>query len=776
MKPSISNRLVSGFILTVFFMVVFAFYAIKVSQRFLTESFGKHSILLAEETLTRIDASIYARLIDLERYTSDIPFLEGIRASNIAFEAAALTQPEQFAQKDQEWVSPGEEPPFVHEVLNNPLAKNLSRQFVDFYRRKYGYKVFEEILATNRYGALIAATQKTSDYYQADEHWWQAAKADGFFIGDVEYDESVGGHVIPIAVRIEDDAGEFVGVLGAAIGAEVIIREAEIVTKKHATTEVKLLTKNGQLIYATSAFKFLSDASDKEFFRRITDSNGFFLIQQGGRSRLLSYTHSKGFREFRGLQWVLIVAHDVKDLLAPIFALQHQLAVASLTAVLLGLGIALITARSIVKPLARFRDAAKQISEGDWQVQIPVASRDELGELATSFSRMVEQLSKTTVSRDYVDSIIEAMNDALVVIEPDMTIRTVNSATLRLLHYSREELSGKPVTMLFSTGNASAPAEMRELLDRQEMRNEEVSLYTKQGAPIPALLSTATMTNRQGRKLYLVCTARDITERKEAEEALHKAYTNLQDTQQQLIQAAKMDSIGRLAAGAAHEVRNPLAIILMGLDYLENQQPKLTTVDENLHGLVTEMKQAVRRADSIIRGLLDFSAKRELELTPAAIGPVVQNALNLVKHEMDRAHIKVEQRFSAEIPPILLDSAKLEQVFINVFMNAIQAMKKGGMLTIRVSVRPVSAAESELLDPSLTKDSVVAVEVQDTGPGISEEDLPKVFEPFFTRKPAGEGTGLGLAITRTIVSLHKGLIYLENCPEGGAKVTVVFPC
>lgn len=246
-----------------------------------------------------------------------------------------------------------------------------------------------------------------------------------------------------------------------------------------------------------------------------------------------------------------------------------------------------------------------------------------------------------------------------------------------------------------------------------------------------------------------------VIKRKKAEEALRVAYHELKETQTQLIQVAKMQVVGGLASGVAHEVKNPLAIILQGVDYLSS---KIKTADDNVSFALQNIHDAVKRADTIIKGLLDFSSISRMELKPQSLNSVLDNALLLLKNQFTRYHIHVIEDFGKDMPDIIIDKNRIEQVFINIFINAIQAMPDGGTLTVR----------------TFLKGSTLGVEVEDTGKGILEDILDKVFDPFFTTKRNIGGTGLGLSIVKNIIEMHKGTIKIENKKEGGVKVAVSF--
>ncbi len=238
---------------------------------------------------------------------------------------------------------------------------------------------------------------------------------------------------------------------------------------------------------------------------------------------------------------------------------------------------------------------------------------------------------------------------------------------------------------------------------------------------------------------------------------LQKSHAELKATQWQLVEATKLELIGRLAAGVAHEVKNPLMTLTMVADYLAQVVP----ADEpDAAPMLGDMRDAIGRANRVISELLEFSRPGGLTLTPEDFHAIVERALSLVKLELTRHHIEIVRRFEAAAPVLPLDKNKIEQVLVNVFMNAIQAMPQGGTLSIRTSAVPDGV-------PGLI------IEIDDTGPGVPAAYLAKVFDPFFTTKPAGQGTGLGLCVAQQIVQLHGGTIELHNRPEGGARVTIM---
>jgi signal transduction histidine kinase len=286
----------------------------------------------------------------------------------------------------------------------------------------------------------------------------------------------------------------------------------------------------------------------------------------------------------------------------------------------------------------------------------------------------------------------------------------------------------------------------------------------------------------------------DLTAHRESEEQLRRAYAELseneaalrsalqklqaaneelQATQLQLIQAAKLESVGTLAAGVAHEVKNPLQTILMGVDYLARN---FTGGNGNTKLVLDDMREAVTRANTIVRELLQLSAATEFEPRQEDLNALVERALWLIHSEVVASQITVVRRLAPDLPPVKLDRSRMEQVLINLFINALQAMSQGGILTVTTRFcrfgddLNLGAPTFPQFKPS---DPLAIIEVQDTGKGIPEAVLPRIFDPFFTTKPTGVGTGLGLSVARKIMDLHGGAIHIRNASPGGVVATLL---
>ncbi len=305
------------------------------------------------------------------------------------------------------------------------------------------------------------------------------------------------------------------------------------------------------------------------------------------------------------------------------------------------------------------------------------------------------------------------------------------------------------------------------------------AIDTARGRSVEVLLSTFEVAVQKNRELQKAKEQLETQadELRRALAATTETFARLQVAQMQLIEAEKLQTIGQLAAGIAHEVKNPIAILELGIEWLAGSA---LPGDESAGLVLSDMKDAVERASLVIRDLLDFSARRTLKIGPACINALIEKTLRFVKHDLASAGVSAVKALATDLPKCQVDTNKILQVFINLFVNAVHSMPKGGTLTIKTSKTVMDADDADYHVSSSpvpryrAGDTIVNVEIRDTGTGIPDENLKKIFDPFFTTKPAGQGTGLGLSVTMQIVDLHRGILTISNATEGGVLVAIAF--
>lgn len=279
--------------------------------------------------------------------------------------------------------------------------------------------------------------------------------------------------------------------------------------------------------------------------------------------------------------------------------------------------------------------------------------------------------------------------------------------------------------------------------------------------------------NEKGDIIGVIGFTIDITKYKNTEEELRKAYDKLSEARVELIQAEKANAVVQLAGGVAHEVKNPLAIIMQATEYLKEN---VLSPKKNIQDTLNMIMDSIKRADHIIRTLSDFVRITELKLKSQDIKSTIIHSLDLIKPRVKLENIKIVKEFKKNFPKVFIDSAKMEQVFINLFLNAVQAMPNGGTIFIRGYTKKLDKLAYRVgrraSDYFEFGEKAAIIEIEDTGTGISRENLHKLYTPFFTTKGPREGVGLGLSVTRNIIEMHTGMISVQSQENKGTKFII----
>ena len=243
-------------------------------------------------------------------------------------------------------------------------------------------------------------------------------------------------------------------------------------------------------------------------------------------------------------------------------------------------------------------------------------------------------------------------------------------------------------------------------------------------------------------------------------EELNTYIDRLEKIQKQLIQAEKMNALGQLSASVAHEINNPLAGILVYSKLLAKKASSGTLGKEELLDHLAKIENATAYSSRIVHSLLDFARQTDLILKPVRIGAVVEEVISLVSYEAERKHITITREEKPLVPIVTVDFNQIQQVFVNLVVNAIQAMSEGGKLNITIA---------------LSEDGFVKTSFTDSGCGIPPENMDKLFTPFFTTKGAVKGVGLGLSVSYGVVERHGGRIEVQSEVGKGSTFTVYLP-
>jgi PAS domain S-box-containing protein len=362
---------------------------------------------------------------------------------------------------------------------------------------------------------------------------------------------------------------------------------------------------------------------------------------------------------------------------------------------------------------------------------------------ARLYASLEEKISEYERLKEFNENIVESINVGILAVDLEDRIDSWNSQMEVMYALPRAEALHQPLADVF-------PA---KLMDAYRLATSESGVHnlykfrleTRAGEVRTANIAIAPLVSRDFSIVGRIILVDDITDRTELEV--------------QLSQAEKLSSIGLLAAGVAHEVNTPLAVISSYTQMLTKQ----ARGDDRLTPLLEKITQQTFRASEIVNGLLNFSRTGTSEFRETDLNAIIRDTLTLIEHQFKTSQVKLDAALLPDLPPILGNAGKLQQVFLNLFLNAKDAMAGGGTLRIATEVN-----------------GHVSVAISDTGSGISPEHLQRIYDPFFTTKSAPKegqrrGTGLGLAVTYGIIQEHAGKIHVESQIGTGTTFYLEFP-
>jgi hypothetical protein len=388
----------------------------------------------------------------------------------------------------------------------------------------------------------------------------------------------------------------------------------------------------------------------------------------------------------------------------------------------------------------------------------------ENARLYRSLERKVEEYERL---KEYSENIVESINVGILAVDLEDRVESWNAQVEALTGVPREQAVGWSLSDLFPAELVEQFAEVRgetgiHHIYRFPLRlgraSNVIELPVRGAEPHPPTdgkgasaappprefilnIAVAPLVSKELKHIGRLIIFDDVTERDELE--------------RRLVQADKLSSIGLLAAGVAHEVNTPLAVISTYAQMLAKQ----ISGDEQKSRLLEKIAKQTFRASEIVNSLLSFSRVSPTAFDEVSLNRIIQETLLLIEHQVEKAGIRLQLDLEEPLPPVKASVGKLQQVFLNLFLNARDAMESGGILEIR------SRGDGQM----------VRVEIHDTGHGIPAENLPRIFDPFFTTKAGRKGTGLGLSVTYGIVREHGGVIEVESQPDQGTRVRLEFP-
>lgn len=392
-----------------------------------------------------------------------------------------------------------------------------------------------------------------------------------------------------------------------------------------------------------------------------------------------------------------------------------------------------------------------------------VESQRELAEAQRQLETYARQMAERAyVSSEQLRAVIEASPVAIVALDANANATLWNPAAERIFGFPAQEVLGTRPPIVPPEAQEEFKRDMMALADGATVRTQ-AGARTKAGGRVDVIVSAAALRDEEGRPVGSMAIIEDVTERKRTTAALAAS-------QAQLVQAQKMEVIGTLAGGIAHDFNNLLTVIRSYSAMLVEELPQGD--GEHAH-FASEILAAAERAAGLTRQLLAFSRKQVLQPRLVSVDETISGVQKMLRRLVPAS---IDMRFTpaASGRAIRMDPGQLEQVLMNLVINASQAIPQGGLIEVRTRVDRVAAARDTAIGP-IAPGTYVVVSVADTGTGMDQDTLVRLFEPFFTTKPAGTGTGLGLAVVRNVVAEQRGGIDVRSAPGEGTTFDVYLP-
>ncbi|HDK37463.1 MAG TPA: PAS domain S-box protein, partial [Thiolapillus brandeum] len=787
-KTSISRRLSWQFLLIVLIPVLFVSSLIYNSNKaVLQRTIEGSSRLLAEKTAQQIARLLKDHIHEARHFAAMAQIKDAVRTANAAYQG----QPEEavaarMRRLDEEWIAAKGRTALAAAILENSLSQVLAG-FLAVDPQRYG-----EIFVTDRQGAVIAMTKTLSDYYQADEQWWQEsldAVGDEPFLDDRGLDQSTNVIVVGIGLPIIDQ-GEVIGVLkiNYRLGElQALLAQHQHQQQQQQTNEILLLRSSGEVVVQFNArpdHMHRPGMQEQQWLQsgrsgmgRIDDDHEPYLMAYAPvplelHRRIIVPGARPGISGERWLpsSWSVMLGLNEQVLYAPLVSILEISNVVVFISLLVAGLISVATARSLSRPILALRKGAQAVAAGDLDQRLKVCSLDEIGDLAADFNLMTERLKATLASREELNreikrrkhfehqlresearayAIINNATDGIITAGADGMIQSFSPAAEAIFGYSADEVIGKNLGILMpppddewhdiyiqrhlETGSSRLVGHSREVIARR-----------KDGGLFPADITLGEA--RIGSDILFIGIIRDITERKQAEALLLDA--KIKAEQANLAKS-------QFLAAMSHELRTPLNAII-GYSELLKEQSEDACQSEIVADL-EKIKNAGQQLLVLVNDILDLSrieaGKMAAEWQLFSLPALVEELCSLMRPTVEQNGNKFSVTIAQDVQEMLSDPTKLRQILLNLLSNAAKFTQQG---EVSLEVRQETDSKGEWM----------VFQLSDTGIGIDKAQIGSIFQSFeqadrSTTRRYG-GSGLGLAISREYCHLLGGRIDVQS--------------
>jgi PAS domain S-box-containing protein len=721
-------------------------------------------LLLAVTPIVLIGLQAYA----VSRRTLEKRIGQGLQRQSVrVIEQIDQTLFEQY-QNVRSWSAD----PVMADVLTQDADGRISALLTTL---KQQYGLYAELICADQTGKIVSSSHpRLLGRSIAHTPWFQEAlSAEAVKVQDLAISELVGGYGLVFAAPIRPavlssaEPPKTIGALGAFLNWSEILNLVNTIPileeQEHSQAAYAILIDQKGLALTQPYFDerdlILQEnliQAGLQTARQATEGTSGYLVERGlyGSQDLIGFAPSKGYRDFQGLGWSVLVFQRTREAFQPVRALQLQIFLISVLVAAFVIFVSAVLTRRMTTPILQIARIARRVAQGDFEGRVEYTSGDEIGSLTETLNQMIQDLKKQRaqlVEKAYVENIIRSMINTLIVIDPSGTIKTVNRAACELLGYKEEELLGKPLAQIFAEDPPLPASGLDGSMEQAFVSQVESAYLAKDGRKIPVLFSSAVLQGDRGKIEGIVCVAQDITDLKQAEQALKQRAEELARSNKELEQFAYV---------ASHDLQQPLRMITSFTQLLARRYKD--KLDSEADEFIRYAVEGGSRMQLLINDLLAYSrvGSRGKPFAPTDCTKLAAEAVANLKLAIEESHAAVT---SDGLPTVMADGSQLRQVFQNLLDNAVKFRQKDVPLQVHIFVK--------------RQDSEWVFAIRDNGIGIDPKHFNRLFVIFQRLHTEAEypGTGIGLAICKKTIERHGGRIWVESQPGQGSTFYFAIP-
>jgi PAS domain S-box-containing protein len=644
---------------------------------------------------------------------------------------------------------------------------DTAKRLVEEYEKNNQY--YRQIHLINLQGrSILSVPRHTNENPELfhDLDWFTSALEKEIFLSDIIWGNHFADSFLILAKKVYDFENHIkpVGILVFKIRLSAFTRfvsSLKIGTQGYCF----LLNDKGYLIYhpdqslnLTNTFGENGDANLAHLIKRMQSrAHGFGEYLFKKRKKYMV------FAPCRKKNWSVGITLQRSEFMADIIKLRQSMMTFSALIIALIIFVSLLFVKSLTQPISQLITGARAIGAGDLDQTISVTSSDELRGLAREFNKMASRL-KTSMQeivelKTFSDDIFRSVSNGIITVNRKAELTSINKSAQKILSLFTRKADGTAQKNIPPGKKRVLELLMLTLETKETIEHQVIHFFNRQEEPVFIEINTSFLNDSTGLVIGAIADIRDITLRKRMEELM--------------VRVDKLASLGELSAGLAHEIRNPLAGMKTSIQVLAK---KLTSPSQLL--LAKGVLSEIDRLNGIVTDLLKFSGPSPTFPRSVDIKIILQKTLDLLMDKIKQKQIHIIQKYDPGIKIAFIDREQIQQVFLNLMLNAVNAMPEDGTLVISLK----KVRDQDRIDENITQrfepmfspeNDYMAVSFKDTGPGIKAENLSRIFNPFFTTHP--NGTGLGLSIAHKLLEKNNACIYIDSKEGKGCHVTLILP-